>query len=142
MYLAFYKGKGDWTDWIIRKWTKSKYSHVELIIGEPEDGIWYSSSPRSLRVEARHINYHSENWDIVSVSGSEYKVRNFYLKTMGAKYDWMAIFFSVGILKWYSKCLLQNPKKYICSEWCATALGLENACKYTPGSLAKQYGVE
>ena len=47
----------------------------------------------------------------------------------------MAIFFSVGILKWYNKCLLENPKKFTCSEWVANAIGFKEACKYTPGNL-------
>ena len=32
--LAFYKGKGDWVDKVIKWWTKSQYSHVEV-----EDGL-------------------------------------------------------------------------------------------------------
>ena len=30
--IAFYKGDGLLRDRFIRKWTKSKYSHVELVI--------------------------------------------------------------------------------------------------------------
>ena len=29
--LAFYKGKGDWLDWLIRLFTRSQYSHVEYV---------------------------------------------------------------------------------------------------------------
>ena len=40
--LAFYKGKGDWVDKLVRWWTKSQYSHVEVVVGN----TWISSSPR------------------------------------------------------------------------------------------------
>ena len=41
--VAFYKGRGGWTHKIIRWWTKSPYSHAELIM--PDDKTWISISP-------------------------------------------------------------------------------------------------
>ena len=41
--LAFYKGKGNWKNKVIRWWTKSPYSHVELIL--PDGDTWVSISP-------------------------------------------------------------------------------------------------
>ena len=47
--IAFYKAKGNIIDKSIRLWTRSKYSHCEIVIGEN----WYSSSPRDKGVRAK-----------------------------------------------------------------------------------------
>ena len=140
--LAFYKGKGDWKDKFIRFWTRSKYSHVELVLGE----YWISTSPRINAVAKRKINYHPENWDIVDASNkskySSEEILERYEKIKGAKYDWLAIFFSVGIFNLLNNCILENKDKYICSETAAYLIGLDNACKYDPGDLAEWVGLE
>ena len=41
--VAFYKAQGDYINKIVRWWTKSKYSHAELIL--PDDVTWISISP-------------------------------------------------------------------------------------------------
>ena len=46
--LAFYKGEGDWVDKLVRWWTKSQYSHVEVV-----GNMWVSSSPRDGGVNAK-----------------------------------------------------------------------------------------
>ena len=51
MKLAFYKAKGDWVDLLIRVFTNSKYSHVEIV--HIKD--WYSSSPRDGGVRVKQI---------------------------------------------------------------------------------------
>ena len=63
--LAFYKAKGDWVDWIVRKWTKSIYSHCEVVIGDE----WFSSSPRDGGVRMKKIEYKPEDWDLVEYKG-------------------------------------------------------------------------
>lgn len=40
MKLAFYKAKGNWVDLLIRVFTQSEYSHVEIVHNKD----WYSSS--------------------------------------------------------------------------------------------------
>jgi hypothetical protein len=37
--LAFYKAKGNWIDLLIRVFTNSPYSHVEIVLNKD----WYSS---------------------------------------------------------------------------------------------------
>ena len=51
MKLAFYKGKGNWVDLIIRVFTNSPYSHVEIVLNKD----WYSSSPRDGGVRVKQI---------------------------------------------------------------------------------------
>lgn len=56
--LAFYKGEGDWVDKVVRWWTKSQYSHVEVIVGD----TWYSSSPRDGGVRSMQMeDYNAEH---------------------------------------------------------------------------------
>ena len=41
--VAFYKAQGDYVNKIVRWWTKSKYSHAELIM--PDNLTWIGISP-------------------------------------------------------------------------------------------------
>ena len=41
IYLALYKGRGTLFNRLIRLWTRSKYSHCELVLS---DGRWLSAS--------------------------------------------------------------------------------------------------
>ena len=41
--VAFYKAEGDWINRIVRWWTKSRYSHAELIM--PDGLTWIGISP-------------------------------------------------------------------------------------------------
>ena len=65
--VAFYKGKGNWKNKIIRWWTKSPSSHAELIL--PNEITWVSISPfLTSRVSGRSV-YEVENlndWDFLN----------------------------------------------------------------------------
>lgn len=128
MKIAFYKGKGDWSDKIIRFVTRSPYSHCELV----SDGIWYSTSPRDLRVRAKEIVPNPLSWDYVEVKGNKARVITLYLETKGAKYDWLGIIFA-QLLPFG----LHSKKRWFCSEWCAAALELKEPHKYSPALLYK-----
>ena len=52
MRVAFYKGEGNFFDKLIRWWTKSSYSHCELIFS---DGIFFSADPRDGGVRYKNI---------------------------------------------------------------------------------------
>ena len=63
--IAFYKGKGKLHNKIIRWWTKSKYSHAELVL--PDDITWISISPfYNSKVSARSNPINDKNkWDFL-----------------------------------------------------------------------------
>ena len=65
--IAFYKGPGDWKNKIIRWWTKSPYSHAELIM--PDNFTWIGISPLlTSTVSARKkVDFDLDNWDFVEV---------------------------------------------------------------------------
>lgn len=124
--LAFYKGKGDWTDKAIRLWTKSKYSHVELVVGD----YWYSTSPRDMKVRKKKIVPNPDNWDYVDVHIYEENLLEMYNSTRGAKYDWLGI-----LLSQFIPLSIHNRDRWFCSEWCAEILYLDYSNEYSPQDL-------
>ena len=124
--LAFYKGKGDITDKLIRWWTKSPYSHVELVV----DGWWYSTSPRDLRVRAKRIVPKKDHWDFVEVEVDEDWLYEVFAKTRGAKYDWLGIFFTQIV-----DLNIHSKSRYFCVEWCAFINKIPKPHRYNPGTL-------
>ena len=125
--LAFYKGKGNWKNKVIRWWTKSPYSHVELIL--PDGDTWISISPMlTSTVSRRNINTVEDlnKWDFLSFELSwrepvrDYQLKqlyNFIEETEGAKYDWLGM-----ILSQMCPYLIKHRDRWYCSEWIAHAL--------------------
>jgi len=130
--LAFYKGKGDFTDRLIRWYTSSEFSHVEVVVGD----YWYSTSPRDLKLRKKFIMPKFDNWYFVDVEIDEKLFNAVFNKYKGSKYDWLGIFGSVGFL-YKTKLRLQNKKKFFCSEFAMTVLGVPYADKYAPGDCYK-----
>jgi len=144
--LAFYKSNKNLSNKIIRFWTNSIYSHVEIILGEAETGDWISATSETQTIEKRKINYNKKNWDIIDISFSHLYNKETILKKFKliehSKYDWLAIIFSVGIFKNFKKCIIEDKNKFICSEACAFLLNIENSCKFNPGDLAEWVGLK
>ena len=115
MKIAFYTGRGKILDRLIRKWTKSKYSHVELII----NNISYSASPRDGGVRKKIIKYEAENWlifDLKNIFDINIALK-FLNQNLGQKYDLRGIIFSQVF-----NLELHNKNKYFCSELIIEAL--------------------
>lgn len=126
--LALYKALGDLYDKSIRIWTRSLYSHCELVL---EDGRFASSSPRDGGVRAKLIEQDPEVWDFLPLPWVRVEVVEELLQAeQGAGYDWIGILGSqvlpVGI---------QSQSRWFCSEFCAQVIGLEQPQRYSPGSL-------
>ena len=119
--VAFYKGLSaphrDFFDWVICKWTRGKYSHVELII----DGFMYSSSPRDGRVRKTQHTTDNKSWDYVEVEIKEANVIDFFNMTQGNKYDWLGILGFIIPIK-------DRTNEWFCSEWVSNALKI-SGCK-------------
>ena len=128
MELAMYKGQGGWFNKAIRFWTKSDYSHCEIII----NGTWYSSSHTDGGVRSRVISGESGNWDIYVLDGEEYLAELVFDMANGLKYDWFGIVFS-QILPFG----LQANKRYFCSELCGHMLGIKDPQRLAPHELFK-----
>lgn len=133
MYLAFYKGKGNFIDKLIRFFTKSKYSHVELLFS---DDRYFSADAWTNTVRYTNFTANPTNWDLVKVDGNEVKARFFCNRVVNAKYDFLGVlffFFNLG----------DTNSRWFCSEVCTKALqeagnklviGLR-PCKVSPKTL-------
>lgn len=144
IYLALYKGRRDgaWyqpdiaaarlSDWIIRLFTRSPYSHCELAVLRT-DGQYdcYSSSIRDGGVRVKTMPLSAEKWDLIEIRQPEIQVRtaDLFQRTKGQPYDWTG---ALGIVL----RTRHSPAKWFCSEWCAAALGLDAPERYCPNTLA------
>ncbi len=128
--IAFFKGdKKSWLHRFIRWWTKSKYSHAELIL--PGGNEWVGISPfLTSKVGIREKNLSekekNENWDYLVFTLNwrppvrEYQFKQlhkFIEKTVGSRYDWLGV-----IVSNLTPFLMKKRDRWYCSEWIAHAL--------------------
>lgn len=127
--IAFFKGcEHSRLHRFIRWWTKSPYSHAELIM--PDNTTWVSISPfLSSRVEERNkenIREDINDWDYLVFKLSTrdavraYQVSQlsrFIETTKGSEYDWIGL-----ILSHMTPYLIKRRGKWYCTEWIAHAL--------------------
>jgi hypothetical protein len=125
--IAFYKGPGGYLHRLIRWWTKSKYSHAELVM--PDDKTWVSISPfltSKVASRERLEIKNPEQWDYLTFTLSwrkpvrEYQLRQldkFIMQTTGCKYDWFGM-----IISQFGPYLIKRRDKWYCSEWIAHAM--------------------
>ena len=111
---------------LIRWWTKSPYSHCELVV----DGVAYSSSVQDGGVRAKRIEFNPAHWDFVDLPWADpAAVLRHFRRTDGEPYGWTDLLWRQNF---------NRPGDSIgsfCSEWCAAALGLSNPQQYSPGTL-------
>ena len=133
--LAFYKGKGDWLDRAIRFITRSPFSHVELV--SPGHG-WHdqkwpciSSSTRDSGVRIKYLDLYNGNWELVGCPWAP--TRSSYedaRKHLGRKYDYVGLFLSQ-----FFHFNRHNKRRFFCSEFVGTAIGLDKAHRLSPSDL-------
>jgi hypothetical protein len=138
--VAFYKGKGKFIDKLIKWWTKSPYSHCELMF--PDDRM-FSSDAWSGGVRYNK-NYNLANWDIVETPITQIELRSLIEWCdwkNGSAYDWW------GTLSFILPFVHESKKKWFCSELCAAGLiwisKLPSTTKISnldPGELYKLLG--
>lgn len=129
VYLALYKGKGTIDNALIRAWTRSPYSHCELVV----DGIWYSSSLWDGGVRAKRIEYREDHWDLIEIPwANDQQILDHYDATKHLKYGWMDLIRSQIFNRAHD-----YSKAAFCSEWCAAAFGIPNPTIYSPGRFAE-----
>ncbi len=144
VYLALYKGKGNWIDKVIRLFTRGKYSHCELAVEKKRftnghhyehEIIYecYSSSPRDGGVRCKEINLDNGNWDLILLRGcvNEKRIKRIFKETKGMKYDLLG---AIGVVIPFIK---QEKNRYFCSEWCARVLKIKGGAKLSPTALVE-----
>lgn len=127
IYLALYKGKGLIGNALIRWWTRSPYSHCELVV----DGVAYSSSLMDKGVRSKVIDFKPEHWVMVELPDfTRQRVLDYYEATKGQRYSWLDL-----IRSQIFNGNADEDGASFCSEWCAAALGLPNPATYSPRTL-------
>src|SRR5574344_1918404 len=121
MYLAFYKAKGNFIDYLIRKRTKSKYSHVELVLElDSQNSILCLSSKPGVGVRCDLIHLNKSEWVLYEFDerlfSSKSYVVNFYLITKNANYNYRRVLSFVNKVK-------EDFRKFFCSEWIECDIG-------------------
>ena len=121
--IAFYKAKGNLVDLLIRVFTNSKYSHVEIVCNKD----WYSSSPRDGGVRIKQILDDGNSWDFIEIEIYKERLYEKYSEYRGRGYDFKGILLSnILPIGWHSK------DKAICSEFVADVLGYSEPEMYSP----------
>ena len=131
MKIAFYKGRSTPYDKLVQWWTKSPYSHAELILEDLGGGFYLSGSAsfRDSGVREKVIYFRPDRWDILEIEVKDEAFSKAWFRTnYGAKYDLWGQLGVIGPVK-------DNPKKYWCSEAIAAALQLVDPNKYAPSHL-------
>ena len=118
--VAFYKGKVDFVNTIVRWWTNSVYSHAELVL--PDDVTWIGISPfvKSKIDKKIKLQIEPADWDFVTIEVTEQQyeiIMQFFSDTKGAGYDWVGM-----LLSQFLPCKIKHRRRWYCSEWITYAL--------------------
>lgn len=127
--LALYKGRGNLGNALIRWWTKSEYSHCEVVALSQ---YGYSSSIRDGGVRMKKIDWNPDHWDFIELPWADVGcVTELYVKTAGEPYGYWDLL---------TRQIFNRPGDapgWFCSEWCAAALGFASPQIYSPALLAQ-----
>ncbi len=131
VFLALYKARGKLFNWMIRLWTRSKYSHCELVM---PDGRWLSASAMDGGVRAKHVDFDPDHWDLIPLPWASVPViEQLFAKHKGKGYDWLGI-----VLSQFLPLAIDNKTRMFCSEFCAAGLGLSEAApRFSPVLLSE-----
>ena len=134
---AFYKGTHPGMAGIynrlVRWWTRSPYSHVELIFfdgGPGADSHAASSSYMDGGVRFKVIAFDPTLWDFVDLPDSlALPALAWFDKHDGAAYDLL------GNVHFVLSAVGDDKQKWFCSEAVAAALGIPDPERFDPGTL-------
>lgn len=118
MFIAFYKGNG-FVSRLIKFWTRSKYSHCELVFSNGSSFSADTKMPMHTRFANSKYMVAAE-WDFIHIAVTkegETKIKNFCIDELRCAYDWTGIVLSQFIPLGY-----HNKTKWFCSEVCVAAL--------------------
>jgi len=119
--IAFFKGDNHKLHHkFVRWWTKSLYSHVEIVLDSGQ--TWVSISPfLYTKVAARiRTQVDEKDWDYLELMITIEELRalkDFISETTGDSYDWAGM-----ILSQVLPFIVKGKNKWYCSQWIAHAL--------------------
>jgi hypothetical protein len=118
--VSFFKAGKSIPAKLIKFWTKSQYSHVEILV----EGFSYDANTELGLRKYKRESYDLGQWDVISLD-VEFSVENFgkierFIKNqIGLKYDWRGIFFSQFV-----NMGIDSDTKWFCSEFVTKILQL------------------
>ena len=132
MKAAFYKGTRPGLAGIynrlVRWWTRSEFSHVELVLST---GRAWSASFADGGVRTKPIDVDTANWHVVDLPPElEQRAEAWFEAHLGAPYDLL------GNLQFVLAPIPHMQGRWFCSEAVAAALGIPDPWRYSPGTLA------
>jgi hypothetical protein len=138
--VAFQKRDDSFFAGLIRWWTRSPYSHCELLF---DDGQMFSSHIAQNGTRFWTPGTLSANeWDIYLLPTTleeDIQIRAFCMAELNCRYDKFGIIFSQVI-----RMQREHPDKWFCSEVCTAALQRisrvmgAKPCTFSPGKLHKR----
>ena len=124
--IAFYKGKGDFFNGVVRWWTNSIYSHAEIVLADGYTWIGISPFLKSKVDYRKKIIIDHREWDFIDIDITQEQhniVVEFLEETRGHGYDWIGM-----LLSQFLPCKIKHRERWYCSEWIAYALRI--ACVF------------
>lgn len=113
---------------LVRWWTKSEFSHVELVTSA--GGAW-SASFADGGVRHKVIDFDPKNWVLVDLPPAlEPAAVAWFDAHRGARYDLL------GNLQFVISPFPHSRERWFCSEAVAAALGIPDPWRFAPGTLA------
>lgn len=131
--LALYKGRSRLFDRAVQWWTRSPYSHCELVFSTDSHGVSTCGSSSYLDggVRVKHMVLDPARWDLLELPGfSPTDARQWFVDHDRQRYDVMGLF---GFVLPFMR---DDRSRWFCSEACAAAIGLGEPWRYSPGALA------
>lgn len=140
LYVAFYRGHGHLTDWVIRKATRSDFSHVELIRADErprlgEVATCLGASGRDGGVRIKEIRLDPEKWRIYHVRWAPDETWERAEAKLGEPFDLLSM-----LTTQLFNFRRGRRGRWCCSELVAYALGLDMPHAYSPGDLLRAIG--
>ena len=119
--IAFYKGEWEFVNRIVRWWTKSPYSHAELVLSDGATWIGISPFLKSEVSARKKDGINLNEWEFIEFDITQEQndiIMQFYEETKGNRYDWFGMIASQLL----SPFVLKQRGHWYCSEWIAYAL--------------------
>lgn len=111
----------------VRWWTRSQYSHVELVFAT---GWSASASYMDGGVRFKVIDFNDDKWDFVDIPNvTEAQAWAWFEQHRGAGYD------ILGNVHFVLSAVGDDKSKWFCSEAVGAALGMPNPERFDPGTL-------
>lgn len=139
-FVAFYRGHGRLADWVIRKATRSAFSHVELIRSDTRPRLGdivrcLGASGRDGGVRIKAIRLDPEKWRIYHVRWAPDDAWDRAAAKLGEPFDLLSM-----LTTQLFNFRRGRRGRWFCSELVAYALRLDMPHAYAPGDLLRAIG--